>query len=196
MDRVTEALQRARSLPAMTPAPLPQAAAQRDARAHRAQRVSSLFQLDGGIAQLDGAKEGFSAGVLDLDVRGRVLHQADLTRTPSGFLLDLPAADAAPERRRGRYVLVTAITPTPLGEGKTATSVSLAQGMARTGRSTMLTLRQPSLRPTSGIKGGAAGGGYSQVIPMDKLNLHLTGDIHAVTAAHNLLSAVLDKLPR
>ncbi|MDN5639736.1 MAG: formate--tetrahydrofolate ligase [Actinomycetia bacterium] len=104
----------------------------------------------------------------------------------------LPAADAAPERRRGRYVLVTAITPTPLGEGKTATSVSLAQGMARTGRSAMLTLRQPSLGPTFGIKGGAAGGGYSQVIPMDKLNLHLTGDFHAVTAAHNMLAALLD----
>lgn len=96
-------------------------------------------------------------------------------------------------RKRGaKYVVVTAVTPTPLGEGKTATSVSLAQGMAATGRNTMLTLRQPSMGPTFGIKGGAAGGGYSQIIPMEKLNLHLTGDFHAVTAAHNLLAAMID----
>lgn len=96
-------------------------------------------------------------------------------------------------RKRGaKYVVVTAVTPTPLGEGKTATSVSLAQGMAATGRNAMLTLRQPSMGPTFGIKGGAAGGGYSQIIPMEKLNLHLTGDFHAVTAAHNLLAAMID----
>ncbi|WP_240333882.1 formate--tetrahydrofolate ligase [Rothia sp. ZJ932] len=100
---------------------------------------------------------------------------------------------AANARARGaKYVVVTAVTPTPLGEGKTATSVSLAQGMAATGRRAMLTLRQPSMGPTFGIKGGAAGGGYSQIIPMDKLNLHLTGDFHAVTAAHNLLAAMID----
>ena len=99
---------------------------------------------------------------------------------------------SAVSRRRGRYIVVTAVTPTPLGEGKTATSVSLAQGMARTGRQAMLTLRQPSMGPTFGIKGGASGGGYSQVLPMEKLNLHLTGDFHAVTAAHNLLAAMID----
>lgn len=91
-----------------------------------------------------------------------------------------------------KYVVVTAVTPTPLGEGKTATSVSLAQGMAARGRNAMLALRQPSMGPTFGIKGGAAGGGYSQVVPMEKLNLHLTGDFHAVTAAHNMLAAILD----
>lgn len=95
-------------------------------------------------------------------------------------------------KRGSKYIVVTAITPTPLGEGKTATAVSLAQGMAATGRNAMLTLRQPSMGPTFGIKGGAAGGGYSQIVPMEKLNLHLTGDFHAVTAAHNLLAAMID----
>ncbi|MGH9270821.1 MAG: formate--tetrahydrofolate ligase, partial [Ilumatobacteraceae bacterium] len=84
------------------------------------------------------------------------------------------------------------ITPTPLGEGKTTTTVGLGQAMARIGRQAVISLRQPSMGPTFGIKGGAAGGGYSQVIPMEQLNLHLTGDFHAVTAAHNLLSAMLD----
>jgi formate--tetrahydrofolate ligase len=88
--------------------------------------------------------------------------------------------------------VVTAVTPTPLGEGKTTTSVGLAQGLNRIGRSTTLALRQPSLGPTFGIKGGAAGGGFSQVVPMDTLNMHLTGDFHAVTAAHNMLAAMID----
>jgi formate--tetrahydrofolate ligase len=96
------------------------------------------------------------------------------------------------DRPRARYVVVTAVTPTPLGEGKTTTAVGLAQGLARTGRPTTLTLRQPSLGPTLGIKGGAAGGGYSQVVPMEALNLHLTGDFHAVTSAHDLLAAMVD----
>lgn len=106
--------------------------------------------------------------------------------------VDLAAIDALADRPQAKYVLVTAITPTPLGEGKTATAVGLAQGLATLGHSAMLTLRQPSMGPTFGIKGGAAGGGYSQVVPMENLNLHLTGDFHAVTAAHNLLAAVVD----
>ncbi len=93
---------------------------------------------------------------------------------------------------RAHYVLITAMTPTPLGEGKTTTTVGLGQAMALLGRRAVVTLRQPSLGPTFGIKGGAAGGGYSQVIPMERLNLHLTGDFHAVTAAHNLLAAMVD----
>ena len=94
--------------------------------------------------------------------------------------------------RRGKYVVVTAVTPTPLGEGKTTTSVGLAQAFGRIGVRGLLALRQPSMGPTFGIKGGAAGGGYSQVVPMELLNLHLTGDFHAVTAAHNMLAALLD----
>lgn len=93
---------------------------------------------------------------------------------------------------RAKYVLVTATNPTPFGEGKTTVSVGLAQGFKLLDKVAVLTLRQPSLGPTFGIKGGAAGGGYSQVIPMEEMNLHLTGDFHAITAANNLLSAIID----
>ncbi len=96
------------------------------------------------------------------------------------------------ERPRGKYVLVTAISPTPLGEGKSTTTVGLAQGLQRIGKKATVALRQPSLGPVFGIKGGAAGGGYSQVIPMEDFNLHLTGDIHAIGAAHNLAAAFID----
>jgi len=92
----------------------------------------------------------------------------------------------------GRYIDVTAITPTPLGEGKTTTAVGLTQALGLLGKNTFLCIRQPSMGPTFGIKGGAAGGGYSQVIPMEEFNLHLTGDIHAVSIAHNLLAAAVD----
>jgi formate--tetrahydrofolate ligase len=96
------------------------------------------------------------------------------------------------ERPRGKYVLVTAITPTPLGEGKSTTSVGLAEGLNHIGKRAAVNIRQPSLGPVFGIKGGAAGGGYSQVIPMEDFNLHLTGDVHAIGAAHNLAGAFLD----
>ena len=96
------------------------------------------------------------------------------------------------EHPRGKYVLVTAITPTPLGEGKSTTTVGLAQGLQRIGKKAAVALRQPSLGPVFGIKGGAAGGGHSQVIPMEDFNLHLTGDTHAIGAAHNLAAAFID----
>ncbi|WP_433502565.1 formate--tetrahydrofolate ligase [Pseudonocardia halophobica] len=106
--------------------------------------------------------------------------------------IKLAAIDELADRPRAKYVVVSAVTPTPLGEGKTTTTVGLGQALCQTGRRATVAIRQPSMGPTFGIKGGAAGGGYSQVVPMDVLNLHLTGDFHAVTAAHNLLSAVLD----
>jgi len=96
------------------------------------------------------------------------------------------------EKPSGKIIDITAITPTPLGEGKTLTTVGLSQALNRIGRSTIATIRQPSLGPTFGIKGGAAGGGYSQVVPMEDFNLHLTGDTHAVSMAHNLLAAMID----
>src|SRR5580692_2128370 len=93
----------------------------------------------------------------------------------------------------GHYIVVTAITPTPLGEGKTTTTVGLSQALgAYLGKKVFTCVRQPSQGPTFGIKGGAAGGGYSQIIPMEDFNLHLTGDIHAITAANNLLAAAID----
>lgn len=95
-------------------------------------------------------------------------------------------------RPNAKYILVTAITPTPLGEGKSTTTVGLGQGFQHVGKSATIAIRQPSQGPTFGIKGGAAGGGYSQVVPMEQFNLHMTGDIHAVTAANNLLAAMID----
>jgi len=107
--------------------------------------------------------------------------------------VDLSILKRLEHRRNGRYVVVTGITPTPLGEGKSTTTMGLAQALgAHVGRLTFANVRQPSQGPTFGIKGGAAGGGYSQVIPMDEFNLHLTGDIHAITAANNLLAAAIE----
>ncbi len=106
--------------------------------------------------------------------------------------IKLDAIAELAERPRARYVVVSAITPTPLGEGKTTTTVGLGQAFRHIGRRATIAIRQPSMGPTFGIKGGAAGGGYSQVVPMEQLNLHLTGDMHAVTAAHNLLAAMID----
>ncbi len=104
----------------------------------------------------------------------------------------LEVRDRLANHSNGKYILVTAITPTPLGEGKTVTSVGLAQGLQYIGKKAVLCIRQPSMGPVFGIKGGAAGGGYAQVVPMEEFNLHFTGDIHAVAAANNLLAAMID----
>jgi formate--tetrahydrofolate ligase len=104
----------------------------------------------------------------------------------------LEAIEELADRPKAKYVVVSAVTPTPLGEGKTTTTVGLGQAMRHLGKRATVAIRQPSMGPTFGIKGGAAGGGYAQVVPMEILNLHLTGDFHAVTAAHNMLSALLD----
>ena len=96
------------------------------------------------------------------------------------------------ERPDGKLILVTAITPTPAGEGKTTTSVGLADGLRKIGKNSVAALREPSLGPVFGVKGGAAGGGYAQVVPMEDINLHFTGDFHAIGAANNLLAAMLD----
>ena len=106
--------------------------------------------------------------------------------------LSLGILDALADRPNGRYVVVTAVNPTPLGEGKTVTTVGLGQALRKIGKRAVTCIRQPSLGPVFGIKGGAAGGGYSQVLPMEDMNLHLTGDTHAVTAANNLLAAYID----
>ncbi len=124
-------------------------------------------------------KAGIDPGTLEL-------YGRDVAKIP------LEAIDGLAGRPRAKYILVTAVTPTPLGEGKTTTTVGLGQAFQHVGKTATIAIRQPSMGPTFGIKGGAAGGGYSQVIPMEKLNLHLTGDMHAVTAAHNLLAALVD----
>jgi len=106
--------------------------------------------------------------------------------------IDLSILDKIENRKRGKYILVTAITPTPLGEGKTVTTIGLSMALNKLGKLTSTCIRQPSLGPVFGIKGGAAGGGYSQVLPMEDFNLHFTGDVHAVGLAHNLAAAFLD----
>ena len=146
---------------------------------------TSLSDLEiGHAAQLLPIEEvAASAGVQaeHLETYGRYIAKVAPTAQTS-------LADRAP----AKYVVITAVTPTPLGEGKTTTSIGLAQGLSLLGHRSMLSLRQPSLGPTFGIKGGAAGAGYSQVVPMEAVNLHLTGDFHAVTSAHNMLTAMVD----
>jgi formate--tetrahydrofolate ligase len=106
--------------------------------------------------------------------------------------IKLEAVAELADRPKAKYVVVTAVTPTPLGEGKTTTTIGLGQAFAHIGKRGVIAIRQASMGPTFGIKGGASGGGWSQVVPMEILNLHLTGDLHAVTAAHNLLAAMID----
>ncbi|MFW6113485.1 MAG: formate--tetrahydrofolate ligase [Actinomycetota bacterium] len=118
----------------------------------------------------------------ELDLFGKYKAKVDFERVLDR-MKDVP---------NGKYIDVTAITPTPLGEGKTVTSIGLTEALGKIGKKAILTLREPSMGPVFGIKGGAAGGGYSQVVPMEDINLHFTGDIHAVGAAHNLLAAMID----
>ena len=106
--------------------------------------------------------------------------------------LDLSLLTDSKDKPDGKLILVTAITPTPAGEGKTTTTIGLADGMHRLGKRVAVALREPSLGPVFGVKGGAAGGGYAQVVPMEDINLHFTGDFHAIGAANNLLAAMLD----
>ncbi|MDH3210960.1 MAG: formate--tetrahydrofolate ligase [Myxococcales bacterium] len=125
---------------------------------------------------------GLGLAAEDLHLYGREMAKVDLS------VLERPRSRPG----EPRLVLVSAITPTPAGEGKTTTSIGLAQAMAKLGESVCLALREPSLGPCMGVKGGATGGGYSQIVPADRINLHFTGDFHAITSAHNLLAALLD----
>ncbi len=123
---------------------------------------------------------------------GLTSEDLDIYGSPFVGKLRLDILKKLQDRPNAKYIDVTAVTPTPLGEGKSTTLVGLGQGMKHIGKRSVITMRQPSQGPTFGIKGGAAGGGYSQVIPMETFNLHLTGDIHAVSAANNLLAAMID----
>ncbi|MGB3058280.1 MAG: formate--tetrahydrofolate ligase, partial [Anaerolineae bacterium] len=127
--------------------------------------------------------ESLGLTIDDIDLYGKYKAKVHLS------VLDDPRFKNRPN---GKYVDVTAITPTPLGEGKTTTTVGLTQALGLLGQRAITCIRQPSMGPTFGIKGGAAGGGYSQIVPMEDFNLHLTGDIHAVTAANNLMAAAID----
>ena len=147
--------------------------------------------LNGGVpTDLEIAQ---AASLRPINEIGALLGLAPSELEPYGRHVAKIELDAVSARRpTGRYVVVTAVTPTPLGEGKTTTAVGLAQGLGARGLRAAVVLRQPSLGPVFGIKGGAAGAGRSQVVPMEAMNLHLTGDFHAVTSAHNLLAAMVD----
>ena len=134
---------------------------------------SCVMKPIGEIAECAGIDEKY------IEQYGRYKAKIDLS------IMDEPKPE-------GKLILVTAITPTPAGEGKTTTTIGLADGMARIGKSVCCALREPSLGPVFGIKGGAAGGGYAQVVPMEDINLHFTGDFHAIGAANNLLAAMID----
>src|SRR5690242_10369712 len=123
-----------------------------------------------------------------IGIGGAELHPFGHTKAKVGF----DFIDKLADRPDGKLILVTAITPTPAGEGKTTTTVGLGDGLNRIGKKAIICLREPSLGPCFGVKGGAAGGGYAQVVPMEDINLHFTGDFHAIGAAHNLLAALID----
>lgn len=126
-------------------------------------------------------------------VAGKVDIPADLLEHYGKYMAKIPYHVIDEERvSRSNLILVTAITPTKAGIGKTTVSIGMALGLSKIGKKAVLALREPSLGPCFGLKGGAAGGGYAQVLPMDKINLHFTGDFHAVTSAHNMISALLD----
>jgi methylenetetrahydrofolate dehydrogenase (NADP+)/methenyltetrahydrofolate cyclohydrolase/formyltetrahydrofolate synthetase len=154
-----------------------------DSKASKAGKVPSDIEISRAATPLAITEIAAKAGILpaELEPYGNVKAKVSLS------IMDRLAG-----RPNGKYIDVTAITPTPLGEGKTTTSVGLTQALGLIGKKPILCIRQPSMGPTFGIKGGAAGGGYSQVIPMEEFNLHLTGDIHAVSIAHNLLAAAID----
>ena len=131
---------------------------------------------------------------------GEILNKLNVPDTPEAFSpmgrhiakINMEYIDTLHNKKDGKLILVTAITPTPAGEGKTTTSVGLSDGLNKIGKKSIVCLREPSLGPSFGMKGGAAGGGYAQVVPMEQINLNFTGDFHAITSAHNLLSALID----
>ena len=143
-------------------------------------------------SDIEIAREATQKPIGEMGDRLGIPREALLPYGHTKAKIDLGYIDSLSGRHDGKLVLVTAITPTPAGEGKTTTSVGLADGLNRIGKETLVCLREPSLGPCFGVKGGAAGGGYAQVVPMEDINLHFTGDFHAIGAANNLLAALLD----
>ena len=154
----------------------------------------NLPQEDETLAKSDIeiAREARQRPIAEIGDRLGIPREALLPYGHTKAKIDLDYLESLSGREDGKLVLVTAITPTPAGEGKTTTSVGLADGLNRIGKETLVCLREPSLGPCFGVKGGAAGGGHAQVVPMEDINLHFTGDFHAIGAANNLLAALLD----
>src|SRR5271166_2347162 len=143
------------------------------------------------LSDIEIARAAKLKPITEIAARIGVLASALYAYGPSIAKIDANFLESLADRPDGKLILVTAISPTPAGEGKT-TTVGLADALNRIGKKAMICLREPSLGPCFGMKGGAAGGGYAQVVPMDAINLHFTGDFHAITTAHNLLAAMVD----
>ncbi|HEX5007372.1 MAG TPA: formate--tetrahydrofolate ligase, partial [Hyphomonadaceae bacterium] len=148
-----------------------------------AKKVGSDIEIAREAKMLPIEKVAAKLGITDQDLVRFGHHKAKIS---------FDFIDGLKSRPDGKLILVTAITPTPAGEGKTTTTVGLGDGLNRIGKKAVICLREPSLGPCFGVKGGAAGGGYAQVVPMEDINLHFTGDFHAISTAHNLLSALID----
>jgi formate--tetrahydrofolate ligase len=143
-------------------------------------------------SDIEIAREAKMKPIAEVGAKIGVPAEALLNYGPTKAKISFDFVNSVQKNKTGKLILVTAISPTPAGEGKTTTTVGLGDGLNRIGRKAMSCLREPSLGPCFGVKGGAAGGGYAQVVPMEDINLHFTGDFHAITSAHNLLSAMLD----
>ncbi len=143
-------------------------------------------------SDIEIAREATMRPIAEVAQKAGIPADALLQYGPSKAKITADFIDSLKDRPDGKLILVTAINPTPAGEGKTTTTVGLGDGLNRIGKKAMMALREPSLGPCFGVKGGAAGGGYAQVVPMEDINLHFTGDFHAITSAHNLLSALID----
>ena len=143
-------------------------------------------------SDIEIAREAQMQPIAEIGAKIGIPSDALLQYGPSKAKVSFDFIESLADRPDGKLILVTAITPTPAGEGKTTTSVGLNDGLNRIGKNSVVCLREPSLGPCFGVKGGAAGGGYAQVVPMEDINLHFTGDFHAIGVAHNLLSALVD----
>ncbi len=143
-------------------------------------------------SDIEIAREATMQPIAEIGAKAGIPEDALLQFGPTKAKVTFDFINSVQKKRDGKLILVTAVTPTPAGEGKTTTSVGLSDGMNRLGKNTIVCLREPSLGPCFGMKGGAAGGGYAQVVPMEDINLHFTGDFHAIGVAHNLLAALID----
>src|SRR5258705_581462 len=143
-------------------------------------------------SDIEIAREAKMKPIAEIGKKIGIPAEALLNYGPHKAKVSFDFINSAQNNKDGKLILVTAISPTPAGEGKTTTTVGLGDGLNRIGKRAMSCLREPSLGPCFGMKGGAAGGGYAQVVPMEHINLHFTCDFHAITSAHNLLSALLD----
>ncbi len=154
--------------------------------------MASISTTRAAKSDLEIARAGTMRPILDVAGSIGIPPERVLSYGPHKAKIDLDYVNGLGDRADGKLILVTGITPTPAGEGKTTTTVGLGDALNRIGRKALICLREPSLGPCFGVKGGAAGGGYAQVVPMEDINLHFTGDLHAIGTAHNLLSALLD----